>query len=675
MEVPIILQHLKDYHQNTIERDEITHIREDIINFIHDFSKKTGLRGSNFGNKLCPDSSQNCYISKLNNLLPKSEFSPRLNLFSLLAKFSNKVNINASVPTTLIKLEETSCIIRTKKDGKIHSKPCTSEDFFNLTQEKKDSDCPLFCFKSPGQDTVAVFTIDSALKIWNPSETNAFMQQFIQGRSSTISFTRVLWRQGLKNKYFNIVNKAKKEKKLKKISPKQQKLVHKRSISSTNLSEFKYRDMMLPSSQSVNNPYKVAKTPIKNKNLKNASFSELPKQDLGINRAASPGIFSRETKQCSLTEELSKIIGEGTYKEFIVTTKDSESCYAIESLVKIPEIENMVNQIVQFLNNEIFQNSLKAIVLDFLQNRNNNWFLLDCKEYLADEIEKKKIIMPRINKPRRSRSLICHKKVSNFEDEEIKSEEPPKDIIKRQKTVSVKLKPSNTIKERPRITDEKELLQRCAEVNQKVDQIISSKKLLRASSTNFIQTESPHNYLSSSSYTQLNDMTPLPNTPVGKKRLQISESLWDDKCHHMTQKHFSGIIENFDEMTLNAHVAKLKRQNLVEKYGGDQFWNNFILSLYNKVLGSEQLYSYFKNCNLDNFEMIVTGMFKIFNGNVSLEFRRKVRGSHLNRGINENEFNAYSDLFEKTLVEFQVEEEDKHAIMMQIKSMKCLICR
>ncbi|CAG9319260.1 unnamed protein product [Blepharisma stoltei] len=73
--------------------------------------------------------------------------------------------------------------------------------------------------------------------------------------------------------------------------------------------------------------------------------------------------------------------------------------------------------------------------------------------------------------------------------------------------------------------------------------------------------------------------------------------------------------------------------------------------------------------------MIVTGMFKIFNCNVSLEFRRKVRGSHLNRGINEIQYNSYSELFEKTLMEFEVDEDDRYLIMKQIKSMKCLICR
>ncbi|CAG9319261.1 unnamed protein product [Blepharisma stoltei] len=610
MEVPIILQHLKDYHQSTIERDEITHIREDIITFIHDFSKKVGLRGAYLGNRLCPDSNSNCYISKINNLLPKSEFSPRLKLFSLFAKFSSKLKINVNVPTTLIKVEEVPYIIHTKKEGSIQSKACTSEDFLYLTQKKNDSNCPLFCYKVPGQDTIAVFTIESAEKLWNNSEDNAFMQQYILGRSNTVCITRVLWKQGSKNKYYNIVNRTKQEIKSQISSVKAKKPTHKKSSSTINISDFQYRNMMLPTTQSLNNPYKIRKcrTPLKRKTSGNNSFSELPKQELRScpSGNVSPLMTVKDDdslyQRRNLTEELSRIIGEGSYKEFIVTTKDSDSCYAIETLVKIPEIENMVNQVVQFLNTEVFKNTLQAIVLDFLQDRNNNWFLLDCKEYLADTntgIEKKKINIPSLHKSKRSRSLVMRKKNTSFEeDEEIKIEDSsPKEILfeeekKEEKTLpKFKIKPKMIINEKPHINNEKELVKRCAEVNEKVDQIIN-KKMIRAATSNLMQSESPHPFPINTSFSQLSDtQNSSPISPLYKKRTQtnIKESLWDDKCHYMTKKHYSDIVDNFDEMTLNTQIAKMRKQNLVEKYGGDEFWNSFILSFYNKVLASEVL--------------------------------------------------------------------------------------
>lgn len=126
---------------------------------------------------------------------------------------------------------------------------------------------------------------------------------------------------------------------------------------------------------------------------------------------------------------------------------------------------------------------------------------------------------------------------------------------------------------------------------------------------------------------------------------------------------------------MNVQLAKIKKQNLVEKYGGHDFWNKFILSLFNKILKNDHLSAMFKNSRLENFEMIVSGMFKIFDGNVSLEFRRKVRTVHQNLGITNIHFNNYSNAFEATLHEFNVEEDEKCVIMSQIRSMKGLICK
>mmetsp|Transcript_9564 Transcript_9564/g.9514 ORF Transcript_9564/g.9514 Transcript_9564/m.9514 type:complete len:82 (-) Transcript_9564:44-289(-) len=77
----------------------------------------------------------------------------------------------------------------------------------------------------------------------------------------------------------------------------------------------------------------------------------------------------------------------------------------------------------------------------------------------------------------------------------------------------------------------------------------------------------------------------------------------------------------------------------------------------------------------DNFEMIATGMFKIFDGDVSLEFRRKVRSIHQNMSITAVEFNSYVNLFNATILEFDIDSEDQQIIMAQINSMKGLVCR
>jgi len=124
---------------------------------------------------------------------------------------------------------------------------------------------------------------------------------------------------------------------------------------------------------------------------------------------------------------------------------------------------------------------------------------------------------------------------------------------------------------------------------------------------------------------------------------------------------------------MNAELLKVRQQNLIRKYGGEEFWTRFIDSLYKKIMSTDcPLKKYFLNSSLS---MITNGMHKVFNGCASLQFRRKIKAAHQNMGIQESEFLTYSNLFEETLNEFNIEDCDKEMIVSQIRMMKTLVCQ
>lgn len=81
---------------------------------------------------------------------------------------------------------------------------------------------------------------------------------------------------------------------------------------------------------------------------------------------------------------------------------------------------------------------------------------------------------------------------------------------------------------------------------------------------------------------------------------------------------------------------------------------------------------FFKNSNL---KMLYSGLMNLFNGNISLEYRRKVRAAHANLKISEKEFFELSDLVEMTMKEFDMSNEDTEIIISNIRSMKHLIIK
>ncbi|CAG9319274.1 unnamed protein product [Blepharisma stoltei] len=683
MDLPVTLESLNVFHQKAMEEDEIQSFQEDLASMIKDSKQKGHFKGLRSESEYL----QSLNTKKINSLLPNNLFKRKLDIFETFVKHFDLNNLDVNIPTTLMRTENLPVcfLIRTIKNGKVASRPCYENEFFEMENEgckETNAGTPLYAYKTPNKEVSVICSIEHAQNIWRSSKEPARLQKFVKSLSNPPSITRVLWVEGSKNKYFSIINNKKLKWDIKndsKLGPNRQQGVRKRT-----LSNFEYRKMLKQTSQSINNPFKIKTIEKKGKNRipsLSQSFCQIPTDDT---------IFPAQEPK----SEASKRLREDSYADFLVDSKKIEKCCVVESRGKYEEICSMVSQIIDFLNKQVFkEDNVKGIVLDFILNNERKWVLLKCKEFSNSYNKSLQTSCALNNGWEKKRYIRKERSQSNDFSRDLKlktlkletSEVEPS--IKNEETQST-LAESYKAKPRHRLTpidlSEKDIFERCSKVNERIDKIVSHQSEINLSS-HFTEPQSNPAYearISPQSCSIWNPSISKFKCPFYKKATiessnssNNSEGSFNEKVDAYTRNHINNMIDSLDELNLNAQIAKVKNEKLVEKYGGDAFWNKFILSLYNKILANELLSKYFKSSKLENFAMIVDGMFELFNGNVTLAFRRKVRASHQFMGLVEKEFNFYVDIFEDTLNEFQVTDIDKNIVMTQIRSMKCLICR
>ncbi|CAG9334722.1 unnamed protein product [Blepharisma stoltei] len=583
------------------------------------------------------------------NSLPKLPDGQRLGIYSLFAVYANSSDINANIPTTLIRIDNESLyLLKTNEHGKISSRPCRDDDFFHPLETKKGA---TYFYKTLYKESTVFNSRKSAELFWKSSKDwPALIQTCIQSKTKPPSVTRALWRAGMKTRYYTIINRQQLNQDPK--APKKctmPSMYHRKSQV-----DFKYINMIHRTSRSINNPYKVNVTTRK-------SFDDKKKLD----RAAT--LQSREKPAPDPQENL------GSQNELIVNTRAPENLLVVEDPIKENDLEPLVDEIIDFLNINIYKDQkLIGIVLDFIRNQDEQWFLLDCKEistvsnYAVIKNKRKAQI---IGKETRTRLSIDTTKLK-FKSHKTETDE---DIDEKQSCPFIMRSPPPPPSPSMTKKSAQDLVERWNKINEKLESVISKSlpnKLKNASieeqSIKAYQTRlTMKNSMPDSEQSSVNDISPLaPPT---------SNSLWSDEKDEHINKCLTDVIEKFEEMNMNKELLKVKKQNLIGKYGGDEFWTMFIDSLYKKIMSTgSPLKKHFLSSDLS---MITSGMHKVFNGCASLQFRRKIKAIHENMGILESEFAIYSGFFEDTLNEFNVEEGDKEMIMSQIRLMKSLICQ
>ncbi|CAG9319273.1 unnamed protein product [Blepharisma stoltei] len=636
-----------------------------------------------------PQKANDMFSKGLSNL-PKLFNSKPIDIYSLFALYSASRSFNVNIPTTIIKTEdlEHTVMLRTKTNGILHCRPCGINDFFALSQKNKKHEAQIYLYKSLYRESIVFHSKESAEAFWKSSkDSSAIVQYYVKCMSSQVSLTRVLWRSG-KTKYFNIISC---EKPIIRSQDFQKRTTCPSSSfkrKKTQSIDFRYTNLILKTSMSINNPYKInaaSKSSLKERPKLTNSFSEANMDDPSFmirkTRSDDPSIFAFKAKQ---------------NQKYILNKNNPESFIVVENKNKIPEIEAMISEIIDFLNAYIFkEEDLKGAIFEFVYDRDSKWVFLNCKEIslnskLPPEVDNLKRYEANTQK-RRSKSFVMLKSYENKTDSPMCSDADSKQAAI---TTEEQVKCPFRIRTSPKHhhaqghRSEKELLERCNKVNEKIDQIVNLNPLNYLRDVDFkeqsikayqarFQLESYSFFASqnkeegsvrtteASSPSKIENWSPAKTEP-------ITNAVFTDKMLDHTRKFISEGINHLDEMRMNTELLKIKRHNIVGKYGGDEFWSMFIDSLYQKILSFESLKAYFKTSCV---KMIADGMFKIFNGCATLEFRRNVRSAHNSLGISESNFSLYIKLFEDTLIEFNVEEEDKQMIMSQIKSMKCLICR
>ncbi|CAG9312013.1 unnamed protein product [Blepharisma stoltei] len=653
MNISLTLDSLNQFHQKAMEIDQINQFRDDIVTLIKSSSKKGLFKGI-----INPSEHiQNSRTKKLNSILPKNQFHNRINIFEEFIKHPD-VSIGINVPPTLVRIAQSAVpfLIQTLKNGKVATRVYQEGEFFI---QNKEDDNSIFCYKAQNKETVLFFDGESAKLMWESSQEPVAMQPFIESLSNPPSLTRIVWKEGSKTKYFSIINK----KKIPVRSKSGTKVTLDKKVKQARLrscvSPFEYSKSILKTTKSVNNPFKL------NSNLKFPRFESSPSNSkASLNQSDFSNI-----KKNLIWSDVEKIIEVDRTKNFLVNSKVPENCISLETKGKFDEIDKMTFNVVNFLNEHVFKDfKISAIVLDFIQDKSRKWILLKCRECSFDshfdinfhhEKERSSSL------PRRKLSSSSSKGSNSFHEEMAEPEildnrlsfNNREELKCNEAQVQSKKKPKSIPLDE---ISEKDLSGRY----EKINKIANQKTII---TPNIIKEPSTPQYYTS------NPLLSKFKCPYHK--VIIDQIKPQDSVQNYTQQHMNEAVDSFDEIKIKGQISKLRSENLVQKYGGDLFWQEFILSLYNKVLASELLNKYFKNCKLENFTMIVNGMFIIFNGQVSLEFRRKVRAMHQNMGLLEKEFDCYSNIFEDQLNEYQVEENDKQIIMSQIKSMKYLICR
>ncbi|CAG9334563.1 unnamed protein product [Blepharisma stoltei] len=618
---------------------------------------------------------QNSFIKKLNFLLPKLPEHQKFNVFShLINNHDSDNNLRLNIPLTLLRVDKmpVSFLIHTKKNGKIISKPCADEEFFNLFKSSEDG--PLFYYKAQNH-SVVLFSIAKAKALWNSSSQPAMIQQFIKPSSNPVSITRILWKQNAKTKYFLIINLLKFHEKPEDSTIKPQ-MQLKKNRSYSQLYNFKYTDFIQKTSKSINNPYKIKiqKKSNKSKNLAhtfcNFSGNSIVK--------ASRSLISRSFMELA-DQENENIINESAepkgFESFLVQTKNTNSCFAVQSKIKIQEIDTMANQLVSFFNNSVFKGRIiKGVVLDFVQNVDKKWIFLDLQEWITTD--KSAVECPGRGKAMKSSERsqsVDHSRNSVYEESESEPDIEENEILQfeKEETNAEKDKlPFKIRKKRISVQknelNEKDIAERYCKVTQKVNNLKN-------------QSQSAAHLL-----VNLKEQSIQSYSTIFKTR-KINSVHFADHCKnpHLSsnsenndtsiRKHYTNIINQFDAIKFNSKLSHLRNESLILKYG-NSFWNQFIICLFHSILGNDILNKRFKDTKLENFTMIIDGLFKVLNGQVNLEFRRRVRGVHKKLGISEKEFDCFADIFERSLADNKMETQDLQVVMSQTRSMKWLVC-
>ncbi len=113
--------------------------------------------------------------------------------------------------------------------------------------------------------------------------------------------------------------------------------------------------------------------------------------------------------------------------------------------------------------------------------------------------------------------------------------------------------------------------------------------------------------------------------------------------------------------------------NLFEKYGGADFWSEFLNVFYSRITESALVRHHFRNKNIAHIKEMLLGLLEVTLVSYSQFSETAMRESHRNLGITEDEFEEWINTYKQTLKDSGVTESDCLYIMETIYSYKKVI--
>lgn len=122
--------------------------------------------------------------------------------------------------------------------------------------------------------------------------------------------------------------------------------------------------------------------------------------------------------------------------------------------------------------------------------------------------------------------------------------------------------------------DEKDIKDRISKVNERIDRITKQKASASFNNMNFKE-QSIQNYqtrfIKKPNFSSFSDQTNVVYKSKGNTKYLTKELLNIDKSYMSASKHLKTVVDSFDELKLNSRIFKNKRNDLVDKYGGQEF--------------------------------------------------------------------------------------------------------
>lgn len=113
--------------------------------------------------------------------------------------------------------------------------------------------------------------------------------------------------------------------------------------------------------------------------------------------------------------------------------------------------------------------------------------------------------------------------------------------------------------------------------------------------------------------------------------------------------------------------------NLFEKYGGADFWSDFLNTVYVRLTTSEFVHQHFKNKNISHIKEMLLGLLELtLVSNMEIP-RAEMKEFHKNLRISGDEFDEWISIYRLTLDESGVSEADCTHIITILSSFRDII--